>query len=280
MGGWCGIALALREPDEDGLVSRLPTYLHPLAGRGLGWHVLRSLLYLEPPPESILLVGPPELGSVVAGDLTVRGITIPDDGDWWRAVEPHLPADIDRLVVVDAAAATLSRSLQSLASGPANRAVRGPTGDVLAVVLSAAAGRQRAQGRGTLQKLGEGLPTADGVAVDEAYAVRDRITLARASVTLRNRIVGRLMRGGATFLAPGTVLVDVDVTIGSDSVIYPGVVLEGRTSIGAETVIGPGCRIIDCQVGSGVELKGWNYLVQRRIRNRAVLEPYVRRGFD
>jgi len=31
-------------------------------------------------------------------------------------------------------------------------------------------------------------------------------------------------------------------------------VLEGQTTIGEETVIGPGCRIIDSWVGSGVEL--------------------------
>ncbi len=88
------------------------------------------------------------------------------------------------------------------------------------------------------------------------------------------------MAGGVTFLEPRSVLADVDVRIGPDTLVYPGVVLEGRTVIGSETVIGPGCRIIDSQVGSGVELKGWNYLVNTNIRNRAVLEPYVRRGYD
>jgi bifunctional UDP-N-acetylglucosamine pyrophosphorylase/glucosamine-1-phosphate N-acetyltransferase len=88
------------------------------------------------------------------------------------------------------------------------------------------------------------------------------------------------MEGGVTFLLPQSVLVDVDVGIGRDTIIYPGVVLEGRTTIGAETVVGPCCRIVNSWVGSGVELKGFNYLSHTSIRNRAILEPHVRRGFD
>jgi bifunctional UDP-N-acetylglucosamine pyrophosphorylase / glucosamine-1-phosphate N-acetyltransferase len=76
------------------------------------------------------------------------------------------------------------------------------------------------------------------------------------------------------------VMVDVDVRIGRDTIVYPSVVLEGQTTIGDETVIGPGCRVIDSWIGSGVELKGWNYVAHTSVRNRAILEPYVRRGFS
>ena len=71
-----------------------------------------------------------------------------------------------------------------------------------------------------------------------------------------------------------------NVRIGRDSIIYPSVTIEGQSTVGAETVIGPGCRIIDSWIGSGVELKGWNYIAHTSVRNRAILEPYVRRGFD
>src|SRR5690606_10061180 len=110
--------------------------------------------------------------------------------------------------------------------------------------------------------------------------VRDRAGLSRVSQRVRDRLVRTLMDAGVTFLLPDTVMVDVDVRIGRDSIIYPGVVLEGGTTIGEETVIGPGCRVIDSWVGSGVELRGWNYISHTSVRNRAILEPYVRRGFD
>jgi hypothetical protein len=113
-----------------------------------------------------------------------------------------------------------------------------------------------------------------------SFVVRDREDLAEAHRRIRDEVVGALMRNGATFILPETVSVDVDVRIGRDTLVYPGVVLEGQTTIGEETVIGPGCRIVDAWVGSGVELKGWNYIAHTSVRNRAILEPYVRRGFD
>jgi hypothetical protein len=113
-----------------------------------------------------------------------------------------------------------------------------------------------------------------------AFVVRNREELAVAQRRIRDEIVSALMRAGATFVLPDTVSVDVEVRMGRDTIIYPGVVIEGQTTIGDETVIGPGCRIIDSWVGSGVELKGWNYIAHTSVRNRAILEPYVRRGFD
>ncbi|MDP9349840.1 MAG: bifunctional UDP-N-acetylglucosamine diphosphorylase/glucosamine-1-phosphate N-acetyltransferase GlmU, partial [Gemmatimonadota bacterium] len=109
---------------------------------------------------------------------------------------------------------------------------------------------------------------------------RNRRSHARAATLMRDRLVERHMEAGVSFLLPESVWVDFDVRIGRDTMIYPGVVLEGQTTVGEETVIGPGCRIIDSWIGSGVELKGWNYLSHTSIRNRAILEPYVRRGFD
>jgi bifunctional N-acetylglucosamine-1-phosphate-uridyltransferase/glucosamine-1-phosphate-acetyltransferase GlmU-like protein len=52
------------------------------------------------------------------------------------------------------------------------------------------------------------------------------------------------------------------------------------TEIGSECVIGPHCRVIESRIGRGVELKGWNYVTHTSIRNHAVLEPYVRRGYE
>lgn len=70
----------------------------------------------------------------------------------------------------------------------------------------------------------------------------------------------------------------MDVRIGTDTIIYPGAVLEGATEIGSECVIGPYSRIVESLVGRGAELMGWNYLSRATLRNHAVLEPYVRRG--
>ena len=45
------------------------------------------------------------------------------------------------------------------------------------------------------------------------------------------------------------------VTIGADTVIYPGAVLEGASAIGAECVVGSGCHVSDTRIGDRVTLK-------------------------
>lgn len=277
MSAWAGIALAQRGPEDDALHSRVPTYVHPLAGRTVAWHVLRALGAMEPPPRHLVLVSPLLPNADALADLGAALIPLSDEGDWTALVD-GLPAEVDRLVLVDGAAPALDRSLAVLVDGPVGRVLVDEDGAPVAVSLERG-DPALAHAPPDLEALARGRESIPGDPTD-TFLVRDRVGLARAARVLRDRIVRRHMEDGVTFLLPETVLVDVDVRIGKDTVIYPGVILEGKTTIGAETVIGPGCRIVDSWVGSGVELKGWNYVVSTNVRNRAVLEPYVRRGFD
>jgi len=279
MGGWTGIALALRSPADDRMASRLPTSLHPLAGRPLAWHVLRAISGARPPPCRILLCTADRAELPGLADIPAEVVAVPPHGDWWAAVASRLGSDDGPFLVVDAAAAALRASLDGLIAGEPGRALRSVQGEPLAVWVADRQLLARCAPAG-LEALAAACETVEPTDPEEAFVVRDRASLARAGAIIQQRLISRLMEGGVTFLKPETVLVDVDVRIGADTVIYPGVVLEGGTTIGSETVIGPGCRIIDSQIGNGVELKGWNYLSGVTIRNRAVLEPYVRRGFD
>lgn len=63
------------------------------------------------------------------------------------------------------------------------------------------------------------------------------------------------MDEGVTFMNPGNTMVDKQVKIGRDTVIYPGVILQG------DTVIGEGCTIIgpslikDSRIGDDVHIR-------------------------
>jgi bifunctional N-acetylglucosamine-1-phosphate-uridyltransferase/glucosamine-1-phosphate-acetyltransferase GlmU-like protein len=274
MGAWTGVVLALAPPGSDGLRSRLSTYLHPLAGRPLAWHAVSCLAALRPAPARIVVAGAdlaPDLFHDIPGDVHV----VP-------ATEAELGAAVSgadgRVLAVDAAAPTAGPALELLLGHEGDALLQGGDGAVLAAWLgSEGAGRLVARG-GDLSTL-RALPAAT-VPDPDGFVVRDRATLARASTSIRDRVVRRLMDEGVSFLLPHSVLVDVDVAIGRDTIVYPGCVLEGTTTVGDETVIGPCCRIVNSRVGSGVELRGFNYISHTAIRNRAILEPYVRRGFD
>jgi bifunctional UDP-N-acetylglucosamine pyrophosphorylase/glucosamine-1-phosphate N-acetyltransferase len=123
----------------------------------------------------------------------------------------------------------------------------------------------------------------EAVAVEdpqETLGINDREQLAAAEAVLRARIRRRVMAAGVTMIQPETVLLDDQVSIGPDSVLYPGVIIEGASAIGPECVVGPWCRIVESHVGRGVELKGWNFVARTSIPPGAILGPYVRKGND
>ncbi len=89
------------------------------------------------------------------------------------------------------------------------------------------------------------------VVIDEAEAVgvNDRVQLAHAESALRQRTLTRLMLSGVTITDPATTYIDDTVTIGADTVISPGCVLTGNTVIGADCTIGPYALIHNSTIG-------------------------------
>lgn len=90
------------------------------------------------------------------------------------------------------------------------------------------------------------------VAVDRpelAMGINDRVQLAEAEATLRRRILEEHMRAGVTIVDPASTFIDADVEIGQDARIEPWTVLEGRTVIGQDAVIGPASHLSDSQIG-------------------------------
>ena len=88
--------------------------------------------------------------------------------------------------------------------------------------------------------------------VDDAVlvaGVNDRVQLAELGAELNRRIVAAHQRAGVTIIDPATTWVDVDVTIGRDTVVHPGTQLLGATRIGARCQIGPDTTLTDVTVG-------------------------------
>ena len=97
-----------------------------------------------------------------------------------------------------------------------------------------------------------GYPVLTRLAPDpmEAAGVNDRAQLAAAEAELRGRINERWMRRGVAMVDPFQVFLDTGVQLAEEVTLYPGVILEGDTSIGFGTTIGPSCHLVDSAVGS------------------------------
>jgi bifunctional UDP-N-acetylglucosamine pyrophosphorylase/glucosamine-1-phosphate N-acetyltransferase len=104
------------------------------------------------------------------------------------------------------------------------------------------------------------LAVADGYRVEalrladaeEAMGVNTRVELARAALGLRRRINDAHMRNGVSIVDPDTTYIDDGVEIGADTLIEPGVVIQGPCAIGSGVHIKPHCVIESSRLGDGV----------------------------
>ncbi|MBS4023911.1 MAG: bifunctional UDP-N-acetylglucosamine diphosphorylase/glucosamine-1-phosphate N-acetyltransferase GlmU [Dethiobacter sp.] len=87
-----------------------------------------------------------------------------------------------------------------------------------------------------------------------ALGVNDRAQLAEAGSLMRERINTQLMAAGVTIVDAAATYIDAGVEIGRDTIIYPGAILAGATTIGEECAIGPFCEISHSQIGSRVTI--------------------------
>jgi bifunctional UDP-N-acetylglucosamine pyrophosphorylase/glucosamine-1-phosphate N-acetyltransferase len=117
----------------------------------------------------------------------------------------------------------------------------------------------------------EALAVADP---SDALGVNDRKQLAAVAALQRRRILDRLMEAGVTILDPATTYIEDTVTIGPDTVVYPQVVVEGATEIGAECVIGAGCQVNASRLADRVILKPFCVLTEAVVEEGAELGPF------
>ena len=98
---------------------------------------------------------------------------------------------------------------------------------------------------------GDGHPVGTVLAADpdEIQGVNDRVQLAQARRAYNSRLLEDWMRAGVTIVDPAATWVDVDVSMAPDSEILPGTHLEGHTTIGPGSRIGPDCLLRNTVVG-------------------------------
>jgi len=108
----------------------------------------------------------------------------------------------------------------------------------------------------------------------DCLGINDRRQLAELATVLRGRVLDRLMLDGVTILDPASTYVDATVTIGADSVLYPGVILEGATVIGRECVIGVGSHLTGMRLGDRVLVKPYCVLADSVVEEGAQLGPF------
>ena len=104
----------------------------------------------------------------------------------------------------------------------------------------------------------------------EVRGVNSRTELAEVSRLVRQKKNEELMASGVTLVDPAATYIDPDVEIGADTVIHPGVIIEGRTRIGAACEIHAHVTIADTEIGDNVTIKSFSLMTGSPHRGRGV----------
>lgn len=314
--------------------SRLPKVLHPVGGRSMIGHVLRTADSLGPATVTIVVghradlvrehlaswprvqfaLQEPQLGTahalqqVESALLGQQGTLILLSGDvpmlsattLRRLVEAHRRATAAATVVtalvdrpygygrVIRTDGRMARIVEERDASPAERQIKEVNSGIYAFALAPlweamrGIASQNAQGEYYLTDLiaiyrRRKLPV-ETVLVEDPQQIRgvnSRTELAEVGGLVRQQKNEELMAAGVTLIDPATTYVDPDVEVGADTVIHPGVTLEGQTRIGSACEIHSHVRICDSEVGDRVTIGNFCLILASRVAHGASVGPFA-----
>lgn len=109
---------------------------------------------------------------------------------------------------------------------------------------------------------------------DEFAGVNSRMQLAEAEKYMRRKINLMHMENGVTMIDPERTYIEAGVKIGCDTVLLPGVVLEGNTVIGEDCVVGPDSRLTNVKLGKGVKFQ-YSTAIDSSVDDNTTVGPYA-----
>ena len=114
------------------------------------------------------------------------------------------------------------------------------------------------------------ISTADA---DEIMGVNDRAQLADAGRVLRRRINRMHLLNGVTIIDPDATYIDHGVTIGADTIIHPGCRIGGASVIGSGCDIEQNVSISGCTIGDDCHIKASSVLEDSELGEDVAVGP-------
>jgi len=314
--------------------SKLPKVLHPLAGRPLIEHVLRTANAVSPAtvtlivghaadlvrerlgsrPNTDFALQEPQLGTAHAlqqaearlagksGTVVLLSGDVPllSEATLRRLIETHHGAGAAATVItafverpygygrIVRTRGRIARIVEERDASPDVRQIREINSGIyafdLAPLFDALRGiaSQNAQGEFYLTDLigiyRRRKLTVETLVVDNQQEIRginSRSELAEVSRIVRQTKNEELMAAGVTIIDPATTYIDQNVEIGADTVIHPGVTIEGQSRIGAACEIHANVRIVDSEIADKTVINNFCLIIGSRIAEGASVGPFA-----
>ncbi len=115
----------------------------------------------------------------------------------------------------------------------------------------------------------------------EVSGINTRAELAEFENLLRRSTIRKLMvESGVTFIDPSHAYVSAEAEIGRDTIIYPGVTIEGKSVVGEGCEIRSGSRIASSRLGNNVVIKDHCVVVNSEVGSDCAVGPFAHLRMD
>ena len=109
----------------------------------------------------------------------------------------------------------------------------------------------------------------------EVKGVNDRVDLSEVEKEMRQRINLSHMKEGVTIIDPLSTIIDAEVKIGRDTVVYPNNTIKGKSSIGSGSIVEPNSVITDSVIGNSVHIKPSCVIQEASVSDNAAVGPFA-----
>ena len=125
------------------------------------------------------------------------------------------------------------------------------------------------------RRRGLGVGTVSAEDPDEIRGINSQTELAEVSSIVRQSKNEELMGAGVTIEDPSTTYIDDDVTVGSDTIIHPGVRLEGRTHVGERCELQSWVRVVDSTIEDDCTVRNCCVVTESQLASGSVVGPFA-----
>ncbi len=109
---------------------------------------------------------------------------------------------------------------------------------------------------------------------EETLGVNSRVQLSQVEEIMKNRINKYHMENGVTIISPDNTYIGDEVQIGQDTIVYPGNVLEGKTTIGEGCILYPNSRINSSVIGDNVTVQS-SVILDSKVGENTTVGPFA-----
>lgn len=109
---------------------------------------------------------------------------------------------------------------------------------------------------------------------NEVMGINDRLDLVAAHRWLQQKVNRHWMLKGVTIIDPDSTTIDIEASIGEDTIIYPNVTIQKQSRIGKKCILYPNSFIVNSEIGDETTIDS-SRISDSKVGNQVTIGPFA-----